>query len=94
MGRLARAIAAALMVGLLAGGAGAEPPSGKGPGRKPSKPGDSYRLGEVRITGAAEFPGVLFFLPRASVELRPLRTERGPEELFFAEDRGTEVTRR
>lgn len=94
MGRVARAIAAALILGLLAAYAAAEPPSGKGPGRTPSKPGGSYRLGEVRITGAAELPGVLFFLPRAPVELRPLRPERDPEEVFLAEDRTSEATRR
>jgi len=34
-----------------------------------------YTLGEVKILGSAETPGVLFFLPRAKFRLLPYRME-------------------
>jgi len=46
------------------------------PGRKsPAKGRTAYTLGEVKILGSAETPGVLFFLPRAKFRLLPYRTE-------------------
>ena len=47
----------------------------------------AVRLGEVRITGSPEHPGVLFFLPRARFHLLPLQTEGDGKDPDPAEDR-------
>ena len=57
----------------------ASPPVGTGKG--------AVRLDEVRITGSAEHPGVLFFLPRTRFHLLPLRAEGDGKDPLPAEDR-------
>jgi hypothetical protein len=45
-----------------------------------------HRLGEVRIVGSAEHPGVLFFLPRAKFRLLPVRERHGGKERILRDD--------
>jgi len=63
--------AAVLGTGLAAAG---DLPKGEDAARgRGSRPAPAYRLGEVRITGRAERPQVLFFLPRTRMRLLPPR---------------------
>jgi hypothetical protein len=47
-----------------------------------------HRLGEVRIEGSAEHPGVLFFLPRSKFRLLPIRERHGGKDRLLRDDRG------
>ncbi len=62
----------------------------KGPARPrttgPEKKG-TYRLEEVKITGTAEHPGILFFLPRAKFRLLPMRSEQDWKAALLRDDR-------
>lgn len=80
MGRMARATRALVPLILLVVAVPAFPGDagnrGGAPGRKPLAKGKTaYTLGEVKILGSAETPGVLFFLPRAKFRLLPYRME-------------------
>jgi len=80
MGRMARTIRALVPLILLVVAVPAFPgDTGKwagAPGRRnPAKGKTAYTLGEVKILGSAETPGVLFFLPRAKFRLLPYRME-------------------
>jgi len=80
MGRMARTIRALVPLILLVVAVPASPgDAGKragAPGRKNVSRGKTgYTLGEVKILGSAETPGVLFFLPRAKFRLLPYRME-------------------
>jgi len=84
VGRMVEKILLAALILLPGTGVASDPP----PVAPPSNPGSAtavsppvksgkgaVRLEEIRITGAPEHPGVLFFLPRARFHLLPLRTE-------------------
>jgi len=62
------------------------PPPAPAPAGKDGK--GTVRLDEVRITGAAEHPGVLFFLPRPRLRLLPPGTDAGGKESFLRDDVG------
>ncbi|GAB4363495.1 MAG: hypothetical protein Kow00128_04300 [Deltaproteobacteria bacterium] len=92
MGRMARTIRALIPLALLVlsapafpgetgGRGGASGRMSPGPGRK------AYTLGEVRILGSAEHPGVLFFLPRARFRLLPYRPEIDWKKRIQMDDR-------
>jgi hypothetical protein len=98
MDRVARAAAVALILLAAAPAPAAEAPgrepsppraSGKGKGSPPPERGKGgegeRRLEEVRITGTAESPDVLFFLPRARFRLLPPRPERDWKERLLAD---------
>ncbi|MBF8260199.1 MAG: hypothetical protein HW377_2573 [Actinobacteria bacterium] len=79
MGRMAGKIAAvtAAILLLLASSAFGEAAKGK----------TVHRLGEVKIVGSVEHPGVLFFLPRAKFRLLPVRDRHGGTERLLRDDR-------
>ena len=97
MGRTAGTIRALVALTLLAaanpsfpgedaGGKRARPSAGKLPRGK-----TAYSLGEVKILGSAEHPGVLFFLPRAKFRLLPYRPpEIDWKDRILRDDRGLE----
>ena len=61
----------------------------KGPrGPVPADGKGVHRLGEVKIEGSAEHPGVLFFLPRSKFRLLPLRERHGGKDRLLRDDRG------
>lgn len=94
MGRMARAILALMLPVLLGLAAPAWPGDATGraggPGQTGPVPGKKgYTLGEVKILGSAEHPGVLFFLPRARFRLLPYRPEIDWKKLIRMDDRIT-----
>ncbi|MBI5576592.1 MAG: hypothetical protein HY896_09560 [Deltaproteobacteria bacterium] len=90
MDRMAGKIAAAAVILLLSVSlAFGENPKAAKPQRRPDGK-NIHRLEEVRITGSAEHPGVLFFLPKARFRLLPVRYRRDGKENLLRECRGTE----
>jgi len=92
MGRLAWTIRALVALTLLAA---AKPAFPGDAGEKPLAPGTgtpargkkTYALGEVKILGSAEHPGVLFFLPRAKFRLLPYRPETDWKKKILLDDK-------
>lgn len=91
MGRMAGAACALVALILLAtakpalsgdvGKGAAAPRTGE-----PSRGKKAYTLGEVKILGSAEHPGVLFFLPRAKFRLLPYRPETDWKKRILQDD--------
>lgn len=92
MGRMAGTIRALVALTLLVAASPAFPgetgktPAAPGPG-KSSRSRKAYSLGEVKILGSAESPGVLFFLPRAKFRLLPHRAEIDWKEKILLDDK-------
>ena len=98
-GRTQKIVVTALIGLLFAGRADAEAPSAaRAASRgKPASGTDeprvaadgtgAVRLGEVRITGTPEHPGVLFFLPRTRFHLLPPGQQPDWREELLREDR-------
>lgn len=97
MGRIVEKIVFAALILLPGTGLAAD----RSPVAAPSKPAPStaaspaagtgkgaVRLDEVRISGAPEHPGVLFFLPRARFRLLPLQAGGDGVDPIPGEDRG------
>jgi len=92
MGRMAWTIRALVALTLLAT---ANPAFPGDVGKRPAAPGageasrgrKAYALGEVKILGSAEHPGILFFLPRAKFRLLPYRPEIDWKKMILQDDK-------
>lgn len=60
---------------------------GPAPARAGGRKAGEARLDAVRIVGAAEYPAILFFLPRGKFRLLPLRPEPDPAARILRDDK-------
>lgn len=58
-----------------------------GPTSRGDRKGGEARLEAVKIIGSAEYPAVLFFLPRAKFRLLPLRPEPDAGSRILRDDK-------